>query len=250
MTMSQIHRPTQRLQAAPEFATTALGDEALRTRDANPRRGDAPPPAQSVSAVKRAEIQSAVAAVAGSQAHWVQVVDAATFGNQMKIALASTHYGLDPIAACVGTGGKRAADIESRLGAVVEFIEFDPDPARSVAAALNVPVLAVHVNTADTPPTATAIVEPHVHGRAVGAAGANTHMASALTGLRVTICSAACTSTTHDHTGGLRSGLPRPTATLSKPRTATPAIRGSLKLPPMPVHVRHERANRRRSRQR
>lgn len=200
----------------------------------------------------REQVRSVMASAAGFAGEEIVVVDAVKAGNRMKVAVAPAHFGGRSASYCVGVGGTRAADFTERLGAVVEFVDFDPDPQRYVAAALNVPVLAVSLDTAMSPPRAVVVVDPQTYPIAVGKSGANVRMAGLLTGLVVTICTPACRAHSHHHPVGLRPTRSRPrhrrgqAASTMRANAATPTPQRSLALPPLPAHVLSERANRRR----
>jgi transcription antitermination factor NusA-like protein len=225
------------------------GQRSSRNRARQRPRVDRRSSSQSDRTALLAEILSAMTAIVGPAAADIDVVDAAKLGKRVKVAVTSGCSGLDPVAHCAGPGGARAREFTTRLGAFIEFVKFDPDPERYIAAALNVPVRAVRIDAATCPPTAVAIVDPDIYPVAVGKSGANARCASSLTGHVVTICTPNCSSTTHRHPVGLSSSDAAPLerrGTPSHQRAATRAPQPALVFPPLPPHVRSERATRRR----
>jgi len=195
------------------------------------------------------EVRSLTRALVGREAAYIDVVDVARLGDRVKVAVASTRSDVDPVAYCAGAGGRRAREFSSQLGALVEFVPFDPDPERYIAAALNIPVRAVRIDNTTSPPTAVAVVDTDIYPLAVGKRGANARCASSLTWHFVTICTPNCSSTMHHHPVGISPSNARPRlqrGTPSHKRAATPAPTHAVVLPPLPPHVRSARVTRQR----
>lgn len=112
-------------------------------------------------------------------------------GHRTKIAVAATIEGLDPVAACVGRGGKRVAHLVAMLGGErVEIIPWHPHPERYLAAAL-APGRVSKVKINKKKQEATVWTEPHLMAATVGEHGQNSLLAGRLVGLRVHVESTA-----------------------------------------------------------
>lgn len=106
-------------------------------------------------------------------------------GVRVKIAVAATSEGFDPIAACVGKGACRVKYLTAALqGERVDIVAWHPDQETYLANSL-APARVDRVEITDN--TATAYAPPHLMSAAVGAGGLNSRLAGELTGLTVTI---------------------------------------------------------------
>lgn len=189
------------------------------------------------------EIRSAMGVILQFTTATVEVVDAATMDGRVKVAVRSVDPRRSAVSDCVGLGGRYASALEARLSARVEFVEFDSEPSRYVAAALDVEVVSVRVDAACF--KAVAAVTPEVYPFAVGSRGLNARLSSVLTGYFITICTPACSSISHHHPVGVVPDTARGRLTGMR-RSASPSARAPIALPPLPPHVREARSNRRR----
>lgn len=192
------------------------------------------------------EIRSAMAEILQFTTATVEIVDAAALDGRVKVAVRSSNPQRSAVSDCVGVGGRYASELEARLSARVEFVEFDPNPSRYVAAALDVEVVSVRVEAASSGPKAVVVVSSEVYPFAVGRRGINARLSSALTGYWVSICTPACSAATHHHPVGVVPDTARGRQKGRRQSQPSLAERAPFALPPMPPHVREARANRRR----
>lgn len=108
-------------------------------------------------------------------------------GLRTKIAVASHQAGIDPVGACVGPRGVRHRSLISELGREhVDFVPWDADPRRLVAAALG-PAVVIDVTTDPDTHTAHVLVPRDQLSLAIGKDGQNARLAARLTGWRIDI---------------------------------------------------------------
>jgi len=115
-------------------------------------------------------------------------------GMRSKVAVWSTHPGVDPVGACVGMKGIRIQNIVNELsGEKIDVVQWSPDEAQFVANALSpAKVLKVFLEP-DHPEgkTAIVIVPDKQLSLAIGKEGQNARLAAKLTGWRIDIKSAS-----------------------------------------------------------
>ena len=187
-------------------------------------------------------VLSVVAELLQSSSTAVDVVGIAALDGRIKIAVRSTDPHHSAVSTCVGLGGRRAAEFNVRLAARVEFVEFDPNPARYVAEALNVEVMSVRLESA--PAKAVVVVNSKVYPFAGGPNGTHAQLTSRLTNRFVTICTPECSPAGHHHPVGVSAGEAwrrRPDRARRLPSCSEAG--GSVALPP---HVRAARSSRQR----
>ncbi len=108
-------------------------------------------------------------------------------GLRSKIAVYSKDENVDPVGACVGQNGYRVNVIVDELGGEkIDIINWDPDPAKYIAAALSPSkVISVKVNEEDQ--SAKIVVPDHQLSLAIGREGQNARLSAKLTGWRIDI---------------------------------------------------------------
>lgn len=110
-------------------------------------------------------------------------------GHRTKISVAATAPDVDPVAACVGRGGKRVLRLVEMLGGErVEIIPWHPTLSDYLSAAL-APGRVSKVKINKKKGEATVWTEPHLMAATVGEHGQNSLLAGRLTGLRVHVAS-------------------------------------------------------------
>lgn len=112
-------------------------------------------------------------------------------GNRSKVAVYSPNENIDPVGSCVGQKGIRIQNIINELhGEKIDIIEWSPDPAIYISAALlPAQVMAVDVNEEEK--FAQVIVPDDQLSLAIGKAGQNARLAARLTGWKIDIKSEA-----------------------------------------------------------
>ncbi len=115
-------------------------------------------------------------------------------GARSKVAVWSTHPGVDPVGACVGMKGIRIQNIVNELsGEKIDVVQWSPDEAQFVANALS-PAKVLKVFLDPEHPegkTAIVIVPDKQLSLAIGKEGQNARLAAKLTGWRIDIKSAS-----------------------------------------------------------
>lgn len=107
--------------------------------------------------------------------------------------------GLNAVSRCIGRGGSRIRDIEKWLpGERISVLNYDTDVVRYVTNALDVEVESVVV-TSEALQDVRAVVPVDQFAAAIGRDAHNVRLASALTGWRIAICTAQCSSRRHVH---------------------------------------------------
>lgn len=113
----------------------------------------------------------------------VVVASARDPGHRTKIVVAAVTPDVDPVAACVGRGGKRVAQTVALLGGErVELITWSPVPETYLANAL-APARVNHVKIRNG--HATVWAEPHLMAATVGENGQNSLLAGMLLGVKI-----------------------------------------------------------------
>ncbi|GAB94725.1 N utilization substance protein A [Kineosphaera limosa] len=109
-------------------------------------------------------------------------------GHRTKIAVASNAKDVNAKGACIGPMGQRVRAVMAELrGEKIDIVDYSPDPAAFVAAALSpARVTSVEVIDAATR-TARVIVPDYQLSLAIGKEGQNARLAAKLTGWRIDI---------------------------------------------------------------
>lgn len=109
-------------------------------------------------------------------------------GHRTKVAVASRVPGVGAKGACIGPMGQRVRAVMAELeGEKIDIVDFFPDPARFVAAALSpARVSSVRIVDAETQ-SAQVIVPDYQLSLAIGKEGQNARLAARLTGWRIDI---------------------------------------------------------------
>jgi len=115
-------------------------------------------------------------------------------GHRTKIAVHSDVPGVNAKGACIGPMGQRARSVTTELrGEKVDIVDWSPDPAQFVAAALS-PAKVSSVQIVDPALRAARVVVPDYQlSLAIGKEGQNARLAAKLTGWRIDIHSDADT---------------------------------------------------------
>ena len=108
-------------------------------------------------------------------------------GNRSKVAVYSTNPDIDPVGSCVGPKGIRIQNIINELnGEKIDVIEWNPDPAIYISAAL-LPAQVMAVDAHEEEKFAQVIVPDDQLSLAIGKAGQNARLAARLTGWKIDI---------------------------------------------------------------
>lgn len=109
-------------------------------------------------------------------------------GERTKVAVFSTHVGVDPVGSCVGQKGVRVQTVIDELGGEkIDVIQYSSDPEKFIVAALS-PAEKVKIVKLDKKNN-TAIVEvpPEQFPLAIGKGGQNIRLATQLTGFKIEV---------------------------------------------------------------
>lgn len=130
----------------------------------------------------------------------VQVVNAVRErGCHAKVAVWSPYSGLNAASVCIGKQGVRVHAVEDLLaGERISVVNYDPDPLRYIANAIDFAVISVKV-TCERLRDVCAVVPLEAFAPAIGRGANNVRLASALTGWRITICTDRCRARHHVH---------------------------------------------------
>ncbi|UQX13548.1 transcription elongation factor NusA [Candidatus Mycobacterium methanotrophicum] len=130
----------------------------------------------------------------------IRIVDAVRYaGYYAKVAVTATVEGVNAASACIGPRGSRIHDVEALIpGERISVVNYDPDPVRYVANALDVEIDSVTVTSIDLRDIRAVVSVDHF-ATAIGRGARNVRLASALTGWRIAICTARCTARRHVH---------------------------------------------------
>lgn len=109
-------------------------------------------------------------------------------GHRTKMAVYSKRAGVDPVGACVGQKGIRVQAVISELNTDerVDIIQWDPDPARFISAALS-PAKDLKIKLDSKKKTAVVVVADDDLSLAIGRGGQNVRLAAKLTGFQIDI---------------------------------------------------------------
>jgi N utilization substance protein A len=109
-------------------------------------------------------------------------------GERTKVAVYSSQPGVDPVGACVGQKGVRVQAVISELNSDerVDIIQWDPDTARFIVAALS-PAKDLKIRLDEEKRTAQVTVADEELSLAIGKGGQNVRLAAKLTGFRIDI---------------------------------------------------------------
>jgi N utilization substance protein A len=111
-------------------------------------------------------------------------------GSRSKIAVASNDPHIDPVGSLVGQRGVRVSTVMSELGGEkIDIIEWSPDSARFVEAALS-PAEVLSVKIDEEEKKAIVEVTEEEQSLAIGKGGQNVRLAAKLTGWKIDIRSA------------------------------------------------------------
>lgn len=112
-------------------------------------------------------------------------------GNRSKVAVVSNNPDIDPVGACLGEHGVRAAAIAKELGdEKIDVVKWDADPAIFIANALSPSkVMKVAVNEYDK--VSHVVVPNNQLSLAIGKEGQNARLAAKITGWKIDIKSKA-----------------------------------------------------------
>lgn len=109
-------------------------------------------------------------------------------GSRSKVAVHSTHPGVDPVGSCVGMRGVRIQNIVNELNnEKIDIIEWHPDPERFVANALSPARVSDVLLFPEHDRTAVVIVPNSQLSLAIGKEGQNARLVAKLTGWRIDI---------------------------------------------------------------
>lgn len=109
-------------------------------------------------------------------------------GGRTKVAVYSSQTGVDPVGACVGQKGVRVQAVISELNSEerVDIIQWDPDAARYIVAALS-PAKDLKIKVDEGKRTARVTVVDEELSQAIGRGGQNVRLAAKLTGYKIDI---------------------------------------------------------------
>lgn len=130
----------------------------------------------------------------------IRVVDAVRDpGRYAKVSVLAAVDGINAASTCIGQRGIRVHEVEALIpGERISVVNYDSDPIQYVVNAL-----AVEIESADIVSAATrdlrVIVSVHHFATAIGRDARNVRLASDLTGWRIAICTARCTTHRHIH---------------------------------------------------
>ncbi len=109
-------------------------------------------------------------------------------GHRTKIAVRSTKSGVKATGACIGPMGARVRAVMTELhGEKIDIIDYSPEPAAFVAAALS-PAKVISVEIVDAALRSARVIVPDYQlSLAIGKEGQNARLAAKLTGWRIDI---------------------------------------------------------------
>lgn len=109
-------------------------------------------------------------------------------GTRSKVAVASTHSGIDPVGSCVGQKGVRVQAIIQEFSGIekIDIVQWQENIKNYIAAALS-PAKHVRVEIDEKDTTAHVFVPKDELSLAIGKDGQNVRLASKLTGYRIEI---------------------------------------------------------------
>lgn len=108
-------------------------------------------------------------------------------GSRTKIAVYANDENVDPVGACVGTGGMRVKNIVDELfGEKIDITTWDDDPEVLISNVLS-PAKVEKVMIEDEEKTATVVVPDYQLSLAIGKEGQNARLAARLSGWKIDI---------------------------------------------------------------
>ena len=108
-------------------------------------------------------------------------------GSRTKIAVYANDENVDPVGACVGTGGMRVKNIVDELfGEKIDITTWDDDPKVLISNVLS-PAKVEKVMIEDEEKTATVVVPDYQLSLAIGKEGQNVRLAARLCGWKIDI---------------------------------------------------------------
>lgn len=108
-------------------------------------------------------------------------------GERSKVAVYTSHEGVDPIGSCVGPKGSRVKNVVDELnGEMIDIIEWSNDPVVFISHALS-PSSVEKVSINETNHSALVIVPDDQLSLAIGKRGQNARLAVRLTGWKIDI---------------------------------------------------------------
>ncbi|NLD19959.1 MAG: transcription termination/antitermination protein NusA [Clostridiales bacterium] len=108
-------------------------------------------------------------------------------GSRTKIAVYTDDENVDPVGACVGTGGMRVKNVVDELfGEKIDITTWDEDPNVLISNVLS-PAKVEEVITADDEKSATVVVPDYQLSLAIGKEGQNVRLAAKLCGWKIDI---------------------------------------------------------------
>jgi N utilization substance protein A len=109
-------------------------------------------------------------------------------GHRSKIAVRSTHPGVNAKGACIGPMGQRVRNVMSELhGEKIDIVDWSEDPAELIGHALS-PAQVTSVEVVDAAAKSARVVVPDFQlSLAIGKEGQNARLAARLTGWRIDI---------------------------------------------------------------
>lgn len=110
-------------------------------------------------------------------------------GLRSKVAVRSTNPDVDPLGACVGSGGGRIRSVIAELGEKIDIVVYSDDPLVYVKNALAPAKVTRAVATPNQERTATVYVPNDQQSLAIGRGGLNARLAARLCGWRIDIVS-------------------------------------------------------------
>lgn len=120
-------------------------------------------------------------------------------GSHAKVAVWSHYSGINAASVCIGKHGVRVHAVEDQLaGERISVVNYDPDPLRYIANAIDFTVISVKI-TNKRLRGACAVVPVEAFAAAIGRGANNVRLASALTGWQITICTDRCRARHHVH---------------------------------------------------
>jgi len=130
----------------------------------------------------------------------VQIVDVVRErGHWAKVAVWSTVSGINAASVCIGKRGVRVHDVEALFpGERISVVNYDPEPLRYGANAIDVPVTSVSI-ISERSRDIRVVVPVESFAAAIGRQAQNVRLASSLTGWRIAICTNRCGAHHHVH---------------------------------------------------
>jgi N utilization substance protein A len=120
-------------------------------------------------------------------------------GHYAKVAVWSVISSINAASVCIGKQGVRVHDVEAWFpGERISVVNYDSDPLRYVANAIDVAVTSVRI-ISERSRDACVVVPVAGFAAAIGRDARNVRLASSLTGWRIAICTSRCGVRRHVH---------------------------------------------------